>query len=114
VPQNHIFMRLTAPVRALKRSKTLRRLLKKPEDTYYWEQYFKRGELVPLLEREGFAVKEIHAMDHSHSFVSFSDFFRDKNTFDEASPLALRLGDWTAKHMKWPFACQLLIIGYKK
>lgn len=114
VPQNHFFMRLTAPLRALKRNKALRRLLKKPEDTYYWEQYFKRQELVPLLEREGFRIQEIHAMDHSHSFVSFSNFFRDKNTFDEASPLALKLGAWTEKHCPWLFACQLLIIGIKK
>ena len=114
VPQNHIFMRLTAPIRALKRNRTIRRLFKKPEDTHYWEQYFKRRELVPLLEREGFAVREIHAMDHSHAFVSFSNFFRDPDTFDEASPLALRLGDWAEKHFPWVFACQLLIIGYKK
>ncbi len=114
VPQNHLFMRLTAPIRALKRNKTLRRLLKKPEDTYYWEQYFNRKELVALLEKEGFAVREEHALDHSHAFVSFSNFFRDKNTFDEASPLALKLGEWSEKNLRWSMACQLLIIGYKK
>ena len=114
VPQNHFFMRLTAPVRALKKNKALRRFFKKPEDTYYWEQYFNRKELVSLLDQEGFAIREIHALDHSHAFVSFSDFFRDKNTFDEASSLALRLGEWSEKHVPWLMACQLLIIGYKK
>ncbi len=114
VPQNHLFMRLTAPLRALKRNKTLRRLLKKPEDTYYWEQYFDRKELAALLEKEGFAVREVHALDHSHAFVSFSDFFRDKKTFDEASPLALKLGAWSEKNLRWVMACQLLIIAYKK
>lgn len=114
VPQNHLFMRLTWPLRVLKRSQTMRRLFKKPADTHYWEQYFNRKELGALLEKEGFAVREVHALDHSHAFVSFSNFFRDKNTFDEASPLALKLGTWAEKYMKWPLACQLLIIGYKK
>ncbi len=114
VPQNHLFMRITAPLRALKRSAYLRKVFKKPADTYYWEQYFKRAELVPLLEKEGFFIREVHAMDHSHAFVSFSNFFRDKNTFDEASPLALRLGAWCEKNMRWLMACQLLIIGIKK
>jgi SAM-dependent methyltransferase len=114
VPQNHFFMRLTAPLRALKRNSLLRKWFKKSADTHYWEQYFKRSELVPLLEKEGFDVREVHAMDHSHAFVSFSNFFRDKNTFDEASPLALRLGEWSKKNLPWLMACQLLIIGYKK
>ncbi len=114
VPQNHFFMRLTAPLRALKRNKTLRRLMKKPEDTHYWEQYFDRKELTALLEKEGFAVRETHALDHSHAFVSFSNFFRDRNTFDEASPLALKLGAWSEKKLRWTMACQLLLIAYKK
>ncbi len=114
VPQNHFFMRLTAPVRALQRSATLRKVFKKPADTHYWEQYFKRLELVSLLEKEGFDIREVHAMDHSHAFVSFSNFFRDKNTFDEASPLALKLGAWSEKNLRWIMACQLLIIGVKK
>lgn len=113
VPQNHLFMRLTWPVRTLKRSQRLRKLFKKPADTHYWEQYFNRKELCALLEKEGFTVREVHALDHSHAFVSFSDFFRDKNTFDEASPLALKLGAWAEKRMKWPLACQLLVIAYK-
>ena len=114
VPQNHFFMRLTAPLRAMKRSAFLRKAFRKPMDTHYWEQYFKRSELVPLLEKEGFEVREVRPMDHSHAFVSFSNFFRDKDTFDEASPLALRLGAWSEKRLPWLMACQLLIIGYKK
>ncbi len=114
VPQNHLFMRLMAPVTAMKRSAFLRRLFGKPMDTHYWEQYFKRSELVPLLEKEGFDIREVRPMDHSHAFVSFSNFFRDKDTFDEASPLALKLGAWAEKNMPWALACQLLIIGYKK
>jgi SAM-dependent methyltransferase len=111
VPQKHVFMRLTWPLRWLKRNAFLRRVFNKPADTHYWEQYFKRQELVPLLEREGFEIREVHAMDHSHAWVAFSDFFRDNSTFDEASPLALKLGRWCEKHMKWSMACQLLIIA---
>lgn len=114
VPQSHFFMKLTAPVTALKRNPALRKLFRKPEDNHYWEQYFDRSELMSLLEKEGFAITEHHAMDHSHAFVSFSNLFRDKNTFDEASPLALKLGAWSEKNLRWAMACQLLIIAHKK
>ena len=114
VPQNHIFMRLTAPARFLKRNTALRRFFGKPADTHYWEQYFKRRELVPLLQSEGFDVREVHALDHSHAWVSFSNFFRDKNTFDEASPLALKLSGWCERYLPWITACQMLIICHKK
>jgi len=51
VPQNHLFMRLQAPSRTLKRNAFLRRLLGKRTDTYYWEQYFKKDELKATLMR---------------------------------------------------------------
>ena len=76
-----------------------------------------RYESITSLERpstRSAAVREVHALDHSHAFVSFSDFFRDKKTFDEASPLALKLGAWSEKNLRWVMACQLLIIAYKK
>lgn len=114
VPQRHIFMRLTAPLRFFKRNAFMRKLFRKPADTHYWEQYFKRKELVPLLAAEGFQIDEVHALDHSHAWVSFSNFFRDKNTFDEASPLALKLGAWCEKRLPWLTACQLLIICRKR
>jgi SAM-dependent methyltransferase len=97
VPRNHLFMRLSAPVRFLKRNQMLRKLLHKPADTYYWEQYFKKGELAHILESEGFRVAEIHPLDHSHALVSFSSLFRDKSTFDEANPFALKCGEWFEK-----------------
>ncbi len=114
VPQNHIFMRIMAPIRFLKRNQMIRKIFRKPADTHYWEQYFKRKELIAILENGGFKVSEVHALDHSHSLVSLSNFFRDKNTFDEASPLALKLGVWFERNFKWSTACQLALVCYKK
>ncbi len=114
VPRNHLFMRLTAPARFLKRNAFLRKVFNKPPDTHYWEQYFRRAELKKLLEEEGFEVREIHALDHSASWITLSDLFRDKRTFDEASPLALRLAGWCEKYLKWSTAAQTAFVCYKK
>ncbi len=114
VPRNHLFMRLTAPVRWLKRNAALRRFFNKPEDTHYWEQYFRRAELKKMLEEEGFEVREIHALDHSAALISFSNLFRDKNTFDEANALGLRLGAWCEKRLKWSTAAQTAFVCYKR
>ncbi len=114
VPQNHLFMRIQAPLRFIKRNALIRKIFKKPLDTHYWEQYFKRKELRALLEQEGFEVKEIHPLDHSHALVSFSNFFRDKTKFDEANELGLRWGRWLAKYAPWITATQNLYIAQKK
>lgn len=114
VPQNHLFMRLQAPLTWLKRNAWLRKLLKKPMDTHYWEQYFKKAELKAVLEKEGFEVREILPVDHSAAVLSFSKFFRDKRTFDEASPLGLKIGRWCEKHLPWITAAQILLLAYKR
>lgn len=114
VPQNHLFMRIQAPLRWLKRNTLIRRLLKKPMDTHYWEQYFKKGELTTVLEKEGFEVREIYPLDHSAAVLSFSQCFRDKATFDEASSLGLRIGHWCEKYLPWITAAQILFVCYKK
>lgn len=114
VPQNHLFMRIQAPLRFLKRNSFLRKIFRKPLDTHYWEQYFKRNELKKTLEQEGFEVRHIFPMDHSAAVLSFSKIFRDKKTFDEASPLGLKIGRWCEKNLPWLTAAQILLICYKK
>ncbi|MFA5166890.1 MAG: methyltransferase domain-containing protein, partial [Candidatus Omnitrophota bacterium] len=114
VPQNHLFMRIQAPLRWLKRNALIRRLFKKTIGTYYWEQYFKKRELKTVLERERFEVREIHPLDHSAAVLSFSKCFRDETTFDEASPLGLRIGRWCEKYLPWIAAAQIMLICYKK
>lgn len=114
VPCNHLFMRLEAPLRWIKRWPWLRKALKKPLDTYYWEQYFPKNKLKGILESEGFEVREIHPMDHTHSIVSTFGFLRDKRTYDEAGPLALKLGAWCEKYLPWITAAQMTFICYKK
>jgi len=114
VPQNHLFMRIQAPLRALKRSAFFRRLFRKPLDSHYWEQYFKKNELAAILTKEGFEVREIHPLDHSAAVMCFSDRLRDKSTFDEASPFGLRIGRWCEKYLPWITAAQILFVCYKK
>ncbi len=113
VPRNHLFMRLATPLRFLKSRKFLRKLFGKEEANHYWEQYFKRGYLQDLLVEEGFAVREIHALDHSHALVSFSNLFRNKNTYDEANSLGLKLGAFCEKYLHWSTAAQMVLICYK-
>ena len=114
VPTRNIFMDLKFPIRWIKSRAWLRRLLKKSEENHYWEQYFKRDRLVQYLEEGGFEVHEMHALDHSHTLVSFSDFFRDKRTYDEASPLALKIAALFEKQMPWSTASQMTLVCIKK
>lgn len=114
VPQNHLFMRIAAPIRFLKRNTFLRQLFGKPLDTKYWEQYFKKDELRAFLEREGFDVREVHPLDHTASMLSFSDIFRDHSTYDEANRLGLAIGKWCENHLPWITAAQLLFVAYKR
>ncbi len=114
VPTRNILMDLKAPLLWVKSWKWLRRLFKKPEENHYWEQYFKRKDLVRYLETGGFEVSEIHALDHSHTLVFFSGFFRDKKKYDEASPLALKLAAFLERALPWQTASQMTLICHKK
>lgn len=114
VPRNNIFMRLMTPIRYLKSRPLLRKLFHKLEDNHYWEQYFNKAELVKILEAQGFAVREIHPLDHTHALVSFFGFLRDKGKYDEANALGLRLGAFCEKYFPWLTAAQMTLIAYKK
>lgn len=114
VPRNHLFMRLKAPLDFLKSRPFLRKCFNRPDDHHYWEQYFKKKDLIKILEEEGFEVREAHPLDHAHALVSFSGIFRDKKEYDEASPLGLKLGAWCAKYLPWSTAAQMTLVCYKK
>jgi SAM-dependent methyltransferase len=114
VPTRNIFMDLKFPITWLKKNALLRKLMGKPEDTHYWEQYFKKSRLIGYLEGAGFEVREVHPLDHSHTLVAFSSSFRDKNTYDEASPRALRISEFFERKMPWLTASQMTLICYKK
>ncbi|HNX68438.1 MAG TPA: methyltransferase domain-containing protein [Candidatus Omnitrophota bacterium] len=114
VPQNHLFMKLMAPLRWLKRNQVLRKLFGRPADSHYWEQYFHRNELRAVLEKEGFDVQEINPLDHAAAVISFSNIFRDKTTFDEANRVGLAIGRWCEKYMPWATAAQIQFVCYKR
>ena len=114
VPRHHLFMKILAPIHFLKSLAFLRKWFRKPSDHHYWEQYFKKEDLRTILQEEGFEVREIHPMDHSHSWVSFSNLFRDKNSYDEANAAGLWLGGFCEKYLPWSTAAQMTFICYKK
>ena len=114
VPRNHFFMRLAWPLQFLKSRQFLRKFFNKPEDHHYWEQYFKRKDLVRLVNEAGFDVREIHALDHSHALVSFSGIFRDKKSYDEANSLGLALGNFCEKFFPWATAAQMALVCVKR
>jgi SAM-dependent methyltransferase len=114
VPQNHLFMRILAPLRWFKGNDALRRLFGKPLDSHYWEQYFRKNELRVTLEQEGFDVVEINALDHSAAVLSFSNLFRNGDTFDEVNKLGLIIGQWCEKHLPWITAAQIQFVCHKK
>lgn len=114
VPQNTIFMRIASPIRFLKSRKFLRRIFKRSEDNHYWEQYFKKEELAAMLTGEGFEVREMHALDHSHAVQTSCSIFRDKDTLDEANALGFKVADWCEKNLRWQTCATLALICYKK
>ncbi len=114
VPRLHLFMRLEAPIRVLKGLAFLRRLFGKRLEHHYWEQYFAKDELESILESEGFEVKEIHPLDHSHALCSSFGFLRDRSAYDEATELGLRVGRWCRRHLPWMTAAQMTFICYKR
>jgi SAM-dependent methyltransferase len=114
VPTRNFFMDLSEPVRWLKSRPWLRKALGKQPDEHYWEQYFKKDALVRHMEVAGFDVREIHAMDHSHTLVSFSRLFRDSKRYDEANPFALKLSGFFEKHLPWQTASQMTLVAVKR
>ena len=85
----------------------------KEEKVYYWQQYFKAGQLKSLLEDAGFSVVEIRAMDHAHSIISFSKLFRDKNTYDGVNPTGLAFSRFCEKYLKWATAANMILVAKK-
>lgn len=114
VPRNHIFMRFMTPIRYLKSRPLLRKIFHKSGDNHYWEQYFEKKELVKILESEGFDVREIHPLDHTHALVSFFGCLRDKTKYDEANTLGLKLGAFCEKYLPWATAAQMTLVCYKQ
>jgi len=113
VPIMNIFLMLMTPLEVFKRSKLLRKILGKEEKVYYWQQYFKAGQLKSLLEDAGFSVVEIRAMDHAHSIISFSKFFREKNTYDGVNSKGLAFSRFCEKYLRWPTAANMVLVARK-
>lgn len=110
VPIMNLFLMLKYPLELLKRNRFIRRMLKRPDKQYYWQQYFKAKRLKKILEERGFKVAEIVPMDHEHSIISFSSLFRNKSSYDGANNIGLRLSEFCAKYLPWLTAANMVLI----
>ena len=114
LPYLNIFERINLPGKKIQKNKMIRRLLRKPEKIFYYERYFKKKVIHKLLEENGFIVEKILPVDHIFTFVSFSKFFRNKNTYDGENQLAIKVADFFKKIMPWQTAGSSLIVARKK
>ena len=114
VPIMNIFLMLKYPCELIKRNKFIRRILKKPQKDYYWQQYFKAGRLKKILQERGFNVLEIRPMDHEHNIISTFGFLRDKSSYDGASNAGIKMSEFCEKYLCWPTAANMVLICRKE
>lgn len=93
VPHRSIFTIIKSPVVWLKRSDLLRKLFRKEKKVYYYQKYFAPKGLMAKFQEAGYRVVAHKPIDHTFSLVEFSGIFRDKNTYDGESALAVKLGN---------------------
>jgi len=113
VPILNIFMLSKYPFEVIKRNILLRKIFHKQEKVYYWQQYFKPKQLKRTIEKSGFEVEKIIPMDHEHSIISFSAYFRDKNSYDGANERGLKFSRFCEKYLPWLTAANMVLICRK-
>lgn len=113
IPQCTIWMKLTWPIRLLKRNNFIRKLFGLVPSRHYWEQYFHRDELIEMMEEEGFYVREVRPTDHDHALLTIFPFFKSKVGMDEVTPLGAKVSDWCRRWMPWWTNAQLVMVCIK-
>lgn len=113
VPNSSVLQKIKFPLNFIKRNKIFRKILSRPAKEYYWEQYFKVGELAKELKLAGFKIKEIIPVDHEHALMDFMPIFRKKNSYDAANRLGMRLGNILEKTAPWITAGENIFICQK-
>ena len=113
LPYLNILERIKLPLKKMKKSDLLRRVLGKPRKTFYYECYFGLKEISDLLEFGGFKVENIRPVDHIFTFVSFSGVFRDKGTYDGENEMAVKVADSLSGILPWQTAGSSLIVARK-
>jgi len=103
VPHMNIFTIIKRPVVWLKRSDLLRKIFRKEKKVYYYQKYFVPKRLMAKFQEAGYKIILHKPIDHTFSLVEFSGIFRDKNTYDGESKLAVKLGNILEKF--FPYAC---------
>jgi len=110
----NMFLMLKYPWELFKRNKFIRRILKKSQKDYYWQQYFKAGRLKKILQERGFDVLEIRPMDHEHNIISTFGFLRDKSSYDGASAKGIAFSRFCERYLRWPTAANMVLICRKE
>ncbi|MDP3791518.1 MAG: class I SAM-dependent methyltransferase [Candidatus Omnitrophota bacterium] len=103
VPHRNIFTIIKSPIVWLKRSPFLRSIFSKEKKVYYYQKYFAPKKLMAKFNEAGYRVVLHKPIDHTFSLVEFSSFFRDKNTYDGESKLAVKWGNILEKF--FPYIC---------
>ena len=94
----------------LKRNTFIRKVFKRPKTAYYYQRFFRDNEVRELLQSYGFEIEKIMPVDHIFSLVEFSSIFRDRNTYDGETRMAVKLGGLLEKILPWQTAGSILAI----
>jgi SAM-dependent methyltransferase len=113
LPYLNLFERIKLPVKKLQKNSKIRKILGKPEKTFYYECYFGIKQITNLLEAGGFYVETAIPIDHIFSLVSFSRVFRDRKTYDGENELAIKCADFLSRIMPWQSAGSSLLVARK-
>jgi len=110
IPRFSIFNLVTYPFDILKRNNVLRKIFRRRQKTYYWQQHFRIKDISRALADNGFRIIETKPIDHEHALMAFCSIFRDKNTYDGATRLAVYLSSILEKYMPWSTAAEMIIV----
>lgn len=113
VPRSSILAKIKYPLKAIKRNKWIRKMFRKEEKVYYWEQYFKVEELSRILKDNKFEVMKVVPIDHEHALMVFCSWFRDKKSYDGANQAGIFMAWAWRRLMPWLTAGSVIFICRK-
>ncbi len=114
VPNRNIFLKIKAPLEYIKNSVLMRKIFNKPPKACYYQKYFRVDELKEVISKSGFSVEKIIPVDHIFSLVEFCSIFRDKSSYDGENRLAVIIGSFVEKTVRWAGAGSILVVACKQ
>jgi len=114
VPYRNIFLKIKGPLDYIKNNVFIRKIFNKPPRVRYYQKYFRVNELEEVISKSGFLVERIIPVDHIFSLVEFCSIFRDKDSYDGESKLAVFAGNFLEKFLRWAGAGSILVVACKQ